>query len=92
MSKRLVALLQVRPGEGRSVSLVVAILFFLPWAAPSARPLWRRSSTLDFGVGFLPYMYIGLGLLTFAASLSLTALLGRVSRSVSINYCHPSWP
>jgi len=33
-----------------------------------------------FGVQFLPYMYVALGLITFITSLAITALLGRVAR------------
>ena len=80
MSKHLVALLQVRPGEGRSVSLVIAIFLLPSLGGAIGSPAVEALFYARFGVEFLPYMYVGLGLLTFAASLSLTALLGRVSR------------
>ncbi len=72
--------LQVRPGEGRLVASVV-LLMFLPSAggaigSPSVEALFYER----FGVQYLPYMYVALGLVTLLTSLLLTALLGRASR------------
>src|SRR5260370_7384454 len=72
--------LQVRPGEGRLVASVVRLMF-LPSAggaigSPSVEALFYER----FGVQYLPYMYVALGLVTLLTSLLLTALLGRASR------------
>jgi HEAT repeat protein len=74
------AALQVRPGEGRLV-VWVTLLMFLPSAggaigSPSVEALFYAR----FGVQYLPYMYVALGLVTLVTSLLLTALLGRASR------------
>jgi len=77
MLARAASALQVRPGEGRLVTWLV-LLMFLPSAggaigSPSVEALFYAR----FGVQYLPYMYVALGLVT---SLLLTALLGRASR------------
>ena len=80
MLTRAASALQVRPGEGRLVSLLV-LLMFLPSAggaigSPSVEALFYAR----FGVQYLPFMYVALGLVTLLTSLLLTALLGRASR------------
>jgi HEAT repeat protein len=80
MLARAASALQVRPGEGRLVTWLV-LLMFLPSAggaigSPSVEALFYAR----FGVQYLPYMYVALGLVTLVTSLLLTALLGRASR------------
>jgi HEAT repeat protein len=80
MLARAAAALQVRPGEGRLVGLLV-LLMFLPSAggaigSPSIEALFYAR----FGVQYLPFMYVALGFVTLFTSLLLTALLGRASR------------
>jgi HEAT repeat protein len=80
MFDRLASLLKVRANEGRLV-LLVAILFACIQAgqgmgdnAASALFLLR------YGVDFLPYMYIFLGMLTFVTTLAYSAALGRFDK------------
>jgi HEAT repeat protein len=80
MFHRLTSLLKIRPNEGRLV-LLVAILFACIQAgqgmgdnAASALFLLR------YGVDFLPYMYVFLGVLTFGTTLAYSAALGRFSK------------
>ena len=80
MRTRLAALLNIRPQEGRLV-LLVAILFACIQAgqgmgdnAASALFLLR------YGVDFLPYMYLFLGVLTFITTLIYSAALGRFDK------------
>jgi HEAT repeat protein len=80
MLARAASALQVRPGEGRLVTLLV-VLMFLPSAggaigSPSVEALFYAR----FGVQYLPFMYVALGIVTLLTSLLLTALLGRASR------------
>lgn len=80
MRTRLASLLNVRAEEGRLV-LLVAILFACIQAgqgmgdnAASALFLLR------YGVDFLPYMYIFLGVLTFITTLIYSTALGRFDK------------
>ena len=80
MFHRLASLLQVRADE-RQLAALVAILFACIQAgqgmgdnAASALFLLR------YGVDFLPYMYMFLGALTFAATLAYSAALGRFDK------------
>ncbi len=80
MLTRASSALRVQPGEARLVMWLV-LLMFLPSAggavgSPSIEALFYAR----FGVQYLPYLYVTLGLVTLATSLLLTALLGRVSR------------
>ena len=80
MFNRFASLLNVRANEGRLV-LLVALLFACIQAgqgmgdnAASALFLLR------YGVDFLPYMYIFLGILTFITTLAYSAALGRFDK------------
>ncbi len=70
-------LLQIRPGEGRPALLLV-LLMLIPSAGGAI-----SSAAIDalffarVGVKYLPYMYMLLGVVTLAASLVVTGLLGR---------------
>jgi HEAT repeat protein len=80
MFNRLASLLSVRANERRLV-LLVAVLFACIQAGQamgdnSASALFL----LRFGVDFLPYMYIFLGVLTFFTTLSYSAALGRFDK------------
>ena len=80
MLARVESALQVRSGEGRQVTWLV-LLMFLPSAggaigSPSVEALFYAR----FGVQYLPFMYVALGLVTLVTSFLLTALLGRASR------------
>ncbi len=71
--------LQIRRGEERLV-LLLGLLMFLPWLGGNIGSAGIDALFFNrFGVQFLPYMYVAVGLVVFAVSLGLTTLLGRVS-------------
>lgn len=78
MLRRLAELLAILPGEGRMAGLLLGVM--LVTSAGSA----VGSAGVDtlffarFGVQYLPYMYMLLGGVTMAASLGVTAWLGRL--------------
>ena len=75
MLTRAASALRVQPGEGRLV-LWLVLLMFLPSAggaigSPSIEALFYAR----FGVQYLPYLYVALGLVTLATSLLLMPLI-----------------
>ena len=77
---RLAALFQIRPGEGRLVALLMALMFLPSAGGAIGSPGVEALFYSRFGVQYLPAMYVALGLVTLFSSLVLTALLGRASR------------
>lgn len=77
MLARLAGLLNVRPQEGR-LALLVGALFL---AVQAGQALGDNAASaiffLRYGVDFLPYMYMVLGVITFMATLLYTVGLGR---------------
>ncbi len=78
--QNLLALLKVRPDEARmafGVALFFAVIELGRGIGGSAADalFFRR-----FGVEYLPYLFIGLGITTFIVSLSYAAFLGRVAK------------
>jgi HEAT repeat protein len=81
MLKRLPELLAVRPGEGRLVGLLVGVMLLTSAGSALGSAGIETLFFTRFGVQFLPYMYMLLGVVTMGASLAITAWLGRVSPS-----------
>jgi len=81
MFHHLASLLKVRANEGRLV-LLVAVLFA---CIQAGQGMGENSASalflLRFGVDFLPYMYIFLGVLTFVTTLAYSGALGRFDKS-----------
>jgi HEAT repeat protein len=80
MGARITTFFQIRPGEARSVLLLVALLL-LPAAGNSIGV--AAAEALFYarvGVEYLPLAYIALGGVTSLATFGVTGLLGRVSR------------
>jgi HEAT repeat protein len=81
MMHRLASLLKIRANEGR-LALLVAILFA---CIQAGQGMGENSASalflLRFGVDFLPYMYIFLGVLTFVTTLAYAGALGRFDKS-----------
>jgi HEAT repeat protein len=80
MIRPLLATLKIRPDEAR-MAAQVALFFCLidlgrAIADSAADALFFRR----FGVEYLPYLYIALGILTFGASLGYAALVGRLEK------------
>lgn len=86
MNERIVALLKIRPEETRLVALM-ALLFMSIQAGQgigenAAFALFL--SRLD--VNFLPYMYMGLGVLVFVGSILYSASLSRFQNASVVKY------
>ncbi len=80
MNARLLALLKIQPDEARLAGLV-ALFFGLvdlgrAIGDSTADALFLRR----YGAEYLPYMYIGLGFLTFFCSLGYAAFVGRLRK------------
>lgn len=75
-------LLQIRPGEGRSALLLVLLMLVPSAGGAITSPGIDALFFARVGVEFLPYMYIVLGVVTLAASLVVTALLGRLPKKL----------
>jgi HEAT repeat protein len=72
--------LKVQPGEER-MSMLLAGLMLVTAAGAALGGNATEALFFDrFGVEQLPAMYILLGLMTFAATMGITALMGRVAR------------
>ena len=79
LSARLASFLHVRDGEGRLVSLMMALMF-VPSAGAAIGVSSAESLFLSrVGADALPMLYVALGLVTIVTTLGVTALLGRFS-------------
>jgi HEAT repeat protein len=79
---RLFHLLSIRPGEERTASLVIGIMLFTSMGAAFGGTAIEALFFARFGVEYLPYMFIGLGITTMIMSFGVIALLGRVPRQI----------
>ena len=70
---RLTALLQIRSTEKLLVALLVGVMFFVSAGLAVGAPGIEALFYARFGVQFLPYMYILLGVVTIVTSLGITA-------------------
>jgi HEAT repeat protein len=77
---RIAEAFKVRPGEERMAALLVGLMLFTSAGGSIGGNGIEALFFSRFGVKFLPYMYVALGLITFITSLAITALLGRVAR------------
>lgn len=79
LKARAAALLNIRDGEWRPVTLVMALMF-VPSAGTAIGVASAESLFLSrVGADALPVLYIALGLVTIVATLGTTALLGRIA-------------
>ena len=79
-SARLASFFQIHPGEQRLVALLVTLMLLPSAGGAIGSPGVEALFFARFGVAFLPYMYIALGVITLVSTLIITALLGRVSK------------
>ncbi len=77
---RIATLLKIYPGEPRLVGLLISVFFLTSIGAAVGSPAVEGLFYARFGVEFLPYMYIALGVTTMAVSLVLAGLFGRLSK------------
>jgi len=75
---RLAKALKIHPGEGRMVALVIGIMLFTSAGFTLGNTGVEALFFARFGVQFLPYMYMALGLVSFLITLGITALFGRI--------------
>ena len=80
MGKRLQEIFKVRPGEGRTVALVLALTFLASAGGSVGGNAIEALFYARQGVSALPLLYMALGTTTFVVTLAITALLGRISR------------
>ncbi|MEK7784041.1 MAG: hypothetical protein AAB658_01290, partial [Chloroflexota bacterium] len=73
-------LLAVRPNERRMASLLVGLMLITAAGSAIGSTGIETLFYSRFGVQYLPYMYVALGLVTFVVSLGVTAMLGRARR------------
>jgi len=76
--KRLAEILKIRSGEGRMATLVIGLMLFASGGYTIGNTGVEALFFSRYGVDFLPYMYMALGLLSFFITLGITALLGRI--------------
>jgi hypothetical protein len=76
--KRLAEVLKIRPGEERMAGLMIGLMLFASAGYTVGNTGVETLFFTRYGVEFLPYMYMALGLLSFFITLGITALLGRV--------------
>ncbi len=72
--------LKIKPGEGRTAALLTGLMLFTSAGGSIGGNGIEALFYSRFGVQYLPYMYIALGVVTLLTSLGLTALLSRVPR------------
>ena len=77
---RLAQALSIRSGESRMASLMIGIMLFTAMGAAVGGIGIEALFFARFGVDYLPYMFIGLGITSMIVSFGITAALGSVPR------------
>ncbi len=80
MVSKLFSLLSIRPNETRAASLLIGIMLFSAAGYSLGGTGIEALYFARFGTDFLPYLYMGLGLLSLFTSLAISGLLGRVQK------------
>ena len=75
---RLAEALKIRPGEERMAFLIIGMMLLTSTGFTLGTTGVDTLFFTRYGVDFLPYMYMALGLISFFITLGVTALLGRV--------------
>ncbi len=79
---RLADALKIRPGEERMAFLIIGMMLLTSTGFTLGTTGVDTLFFTRYGVDFLPYMYMALGLISFFITLGVTALLGRVRHEV----------
>ena len=79
---RLASIFSIKPGEGRISSLMVGIMLFCAIGAALGGTGIEALFFARFGVDYLPFMYIGLGITAMITSFIVTAALGRFPKRI----------
>jgi hypothetical protein len=72
--------LKLHAGEERMALLIIGVMIFTSAGSSIGSNGIEALFFARFGVQYLPYMYMALGVITLITSLAITALLGRVAR------------
>ena len=72
--------LKIRPGEGRIVALLAGMILVISAGVGMGAASINALFFARFGVEYLPYLYIALGLVTFLNLMAVAGLLGRFSK------------
>ena len=79
---RLTQALSIRSGENRMSSLMIGIMLFTAMGAALGGTGIEALFFARFGVAYLPYMYVGLGITSMIMSFGLSAALGSIPRRI----------
>src|SRR6266542_2866134 len=79
---RLSQLLSIKQGESRMAFLVIGIMLFTSMGAALGGTGIETLFFTRYGVEYLPYMFVGLGIISMIMSFGATALLSRMPRQV----------
>ena len=79
---RLAQALSIRPGESRMASLMIGIMLFTAMGASLGGTGIEALFFARFGVEYLPYMFLGLGVTSMLISFGTTAALGSIPRRI----------
>ncbi|HKG52913.1 MAG TPA: MFS transporter [Anaerolineales bacterium] len=79
---RLSQALSIRSGESRMASLMIGIMLFTAMGAALGGTGIEALFFARFGVEYLPYLFVGLGITSMIMSFGLSAALGSIPRRV----------
>ena len=79
---RLTLILSLKQGEGRMAFLAIGIMLFTSMGAALGGTGIEALFFARFGVEYLPYMFVGLGITSMIMSFGVTALLSRIPRQI----------
>ncbi|HEU0295673.1 MAG TPA: Npt1/Npt2 family nucleotide transporter [Anaerolineales bacterium] len=79
---RFSSLLSIKPGEGRMSSLVIGVMLVTALGAALGGTGIEALLFARFGVDYLPYMYLGLGITSMLTSFLITVALGRIPKGI----------
>jgi len=79
---RLSSLLSIKPGEERIASLTIGVMLLTALGASLGGTAIEALFFARFGVEYLPYMFVGLGITNMIMSFGVTAILSRVPRQI----------
>lgn len=79
---RLAQLLSIKSGESRMAFLLIGVMIFTSVGAALGGTGIEALFFARFGVEYLPYMFLGLGVTSMIMSFGVTALLSRIPRQI----------
>ena len=79
---RLASFLSIKPVESRMAALTIGVMLFTSMGAALGGTGIEALFYARFGVEYLPYMFVGLGITSMLMSFGVTALLSRVPKQI----------